>query len=489
MGVVHSSSRVVRSRCVDPYVFNALEELEAAGESVRPGDDFLRAVASPEIEEIAIMKFSKRQFVPTQQTIDDMFLACQWIIHDLAPFIYKPGYRSPVRVLSDMNLQTSPGWPWRNFYDTKEDVIYDDRFAAYFEKYWLSYYTGTPCWNFVQCIMKAEMLPILSLLRLKHRMVGCAPIEHVIMSNCFEADFNTQFCKNTAGLTGICISQPLVRGGAEEIILRLEKHPLCDEYDISQNDVTYWLFIQFFTFLILHSFIDPQLTPSSRRAWDKLMWSGCKNFLVLADGRVFWNHGLQISGENKTIVKNTLESMQRLATCFIALYRKANGYGPSFVHFKTLIEYVTVGDDLNVSRSLEAPFMDSYSVTLYYFNELGQILTNPHDESKPARDLTFLSQSFHQIDGKLLPFLDRLKMKGSILYNNERPEVLHTLARLCNIRVVTWPDEVMRNYVAIVYNKIYRKYFLTFTGSPEWDMLDAMWVPDVELRTLWLGKD
>jgi len=104
--------------------------------------------------------------------------------------------------------------------------------------------------------------------------------------------------------------------------------------------------------------------------------------------------------------------------------------------------------------------------------------------------LIFLSQTFVELDGVVLPKPEREKVLASALYANEVEDVRFTLLRLFALRIESWPCLQTRNELKTAIGYLFNKYEFELKGNIpdtqlQWKDIAAVNKTDAELWRLY----
>lgn len=403
----------------------------------------------------------------------------------------------------DMNKSSSCGYPWNLVYHNKRDFIESGNTVV--SDYWellasgKSSETHVPIWS---STCKIELRPVEKLKFYggeydKLRTFTASPIEHSVNANRMYVDQNNKFY-DSAGEHWSFVGATKFFLGFDSAFRRLDRHPNAYCLDESSYDAS--LFEELmngcrdFRWLCYRNEFR---TPENQIRHVALYRSIIHSVIVLETGELCQKHTGGPSGSSNTIVDNTLNLFRLLAYAYYTLC-KEYGREPSYVDFMENVEALLNGDDntFTVSNSLN-PIFNARNIARVW-SSIGVVTTPSKDiwDARPLRECDFLSHTWVEYKGHMLPCPETEKVLCSLMYNSDIDDVRWHLLRAYALRIDSWPNLVCRQVISdyIDYlNVVYKSslYGSVKVSNEEFTMLSirGVYKNDYELEQLYIGEE
>jgi hypothetical protein len=415
------------------------------------------AVGSKTAEYKSIAKYDKSQ--PFYDNIA-MMRSQNWLFTHFSPSMSNAEIDSVDHVLTQMNLNSSPGYPHSRIAPTKVDFLkirgldwlhnYVDKSIENEALLW------EPLWT---CSLKMEMRPSEKILQDKLRTFTASPIEFSVILNCLCLSMNQGFyCAGNQGRVWSCVGVSKYSRGWNRVGQRLCKHPNFFELDVGEYDSS--LFVRLF--IIVYLFRDHCLNFK----FSKLLWSCYQSIvfslIVLISGTVIRKKTGNPSGSANTVVDNTLILFVLLAYCWNIL---APEHLISYAAFMENVEAALYGDDNTFSVSNEVVGWFNALAIRDVLQTLNIKVTAGGDIWYPRTiyQVKFLSNAFIEVRGLFMPVPDCDKLLCSLLYGSRCDDIRwHLMRAYALLMDGYWNLEfrsIIKKYIAYLY-QIYPHMFV-----------------------------
>jgi len=418
------------------------EYLIKSGISVPQGYSYANANNAAELP--SVRKYAKFQPMPDK---DANKVSLSWMYRHFQNYMFgssKLDYRT---VRSNIDMNTSPGYPWSLKYPTKQEMEMNIRIEEVINEYEKDLRSGQeskwlPVWT---SSVKAEMRPDQKVRENKLRTFCASPIEHSIMLNKYCLHMNNRFYD--AGVEGKVWSKVGVskyNRGFHRIAMKLRKHPNGFNLDMKEWDSS-----EFASWLrdIADFRLDCLRGSSTFEEGDeevvhKLYASIIDTLMILTNGDTVMKETGMPSGSSNTVVDNTLNLYRLLAYTFIRAMQESpeniQEKMYTYTYFTNNVEAALYGDDNTLTISDELlPYFNAKVIALYA-KELNMTVTAEDDiwEPQPVDKLCFLSHNFRLLDnGYYVPVPETKKVLCSLMYGSKRPDPRWHLLRAMALRM------------------------------------------------------
>ncbi len=447
---------------------------------------FLRVTPTVQSEWLATTKYSSVPPVLSPKLSKALELAQEWIVQDLAPYV-ESRVATFDEVFQYLDLSKNPGWPNCEEDLTKLGSLTREEWVKwFFEHYYPSLFTDEQILAFKTIFVKTELRKRDKVEKDDLRTIQGQSLWMVVACDKFDLKFNLDFIK--FGRTGnwSALGLPFTHGGwAAGVLSRLSRLPLHYHYDVTRNDSNFLAF--------RHKIVErirQQLShwdAATKRAHANISLQKRTGPMVMADGTVLWKEDGQDSGQPSTIVDNTLDNYEVLLAAFIDLWFDEFGSYPMKSDFDKNVVAVVGGDDGAFSTSYEVEgWFNPVFIKIWNWNLLGRAL-KMGDQPVPLDEVEFFSQHTSWKRDFPLPSLNSEKLRASARYgSDDARDVRGTFQRLANLRMISWSDPQLCDWLTSLANALLKRFDLIFQGDARWEEARASFKTESELRGLWL---
>jgi hypothetical protein len=449
-------------------------------------------------------------------------LAEDWTISHFYPYMCNSRILSTNMVLSEMDMGTSCGYPANIEYQNKRDLIglsnvavelqetpsWSDALDAVsntskafpiLEDFWILAGTENsdnicPIWS---CCQKIELRAIKKLEVNDHRTYLVAPIEHSVATNRLCLDMNNKFY-NSNGKTWSFVGGTKYLSGWDRLYRRLNKHPNAFELDESQYDSSLFSRAMMGMVDIRWSFLaNEEKSPENRLRLEAVYESIVHSVIVLENGELIQKHTGNPSGSSNTIVDNTIILYRLFAYAWIVLCNQL-GKKAVYSEFTSEVEAALNGDDNTFTVSDACVSWFNPTAIAAVWTNIGITTKTPCWESRPLREVTFLSQGF-DYDQSLriwLPVPDTQKVLSTLCYGANIDDVRFHLLRANALRLDSYGNILCRRIISDYINFLYERYMEDLIGNLSIKKADipmseifGLWKSDAYIEALYSGYE
>lgn len=399
---------------------------------------------------------------------------------EFLPYMKDSEVRNLEEGLEDVDLTTSPGFPWNLKYKTKRD-LYESKDFDYFknecEKDWKILIDGS--WYVFTNSLKEEIRPDEKIQLNKIRTFTASSATAVVTGNRLFGHMNEKFIDSHLKTSSVVGMNPF-RGGWNELYQKLRNHPhrrqgkiVGFELDESEYDSS----LRSFLFEAICDFRIKCLCSRDATAENiKRIREYYRNILnsviITADGKLVQKHLGNPSGSVNTISDNTLILYFLLAYTWYILSPVK-----TIESFRESVVAALQGDDNTWTVSEQtAVFYNAKSVS-EEFLKIGITTTSPCYEPRNLEELSFLSSSFSRfIDHVCVYDLDTDKILESLKWTEYPNDPIRTLERVAACLLNTWPNVQARWLCRKLADVIIAEYDPILHGEKEWvDQKSKLW--------------
>jgi len=399
---------------------------------------------------------------------------------EFLPFMGNSEVRDLDAGMNDVDLSTSPGFPWNLKYKTKRDLYEStdyEFFRAYCDKDW-DELTGYKWYVFTNSL-KEEIRADEKIEANKIRTFTASPAEAVVSGNRLFGDMNEKFIASHLKTSSVVGMNPFV-GGWNELYNKLKNHPMRyrskivgfeldeSEYDSSMRT---FLFEAICDFRIKCLRVRDR-TPDNINRIRQYYRNIVNSVIITADGIIVQKHLGNPSGSVNTISDNTLVLYFLLAYTWYLLSPVK-----TIESFRESVVAALQGDDNTWTvDQVTASFYNAISVS-NEFSKLGITTTSPCYEPRELEELSFLSSSFSRfIDHVCVYDLDTDKILESLKWTEYPNDPVRTLERVAACLLNTWPNSEARWLCRKLASVIIGEYDPILRGEKCWvDQKNKFW--------------
>jgi len=422
-------------------------------------------------------------------------------------------------VLREMNMDSSPGYPWSLTYHTKKLMLEDERMMKvlpdYFEACALTYPCDiVPIWT---CSVKGdELRPVEKIMANKLRTFTASPFEHSTALNMLCLDMNNRFYRS-AGKTWSFVGRSLFRGEWNLLGQQLETHPNKNEVDGKEYDSS--LFAEMLWDLCFFRFCCLAPEYRTERNWNVLrnLYDSIINSVCVLDlGDLIRKFTGNPSGSSNTIVDNTLAlarlffyawiviAFKRMCEVGDTISRSDDPLDPSqprptvmpeeSYDYTFMMRHVAAamnGDDLDYSVSDFVNDWFTPQAIAEVWTDIG-VVTVAGRTVHDLTQLSFLSHTFVMKAGLWLPSPETDKVLGSLYVGSKHDDVRWHLMRAYALRTQSFMNDECRYKIEKLIDYMHANYqdmLVGFVNGIPMDSIRAMWHSDTVLWRLYTGQE
>ena len=386
--------------------------------------------------------------------------------------------------LVDVDLSTSPGFPWNLKFKTKRDLYESSEypfFVEYCKQDWDDLVQGK--WYVFSNSLKEEVRLDEKIQANKIRTFTASPAEAVVSGNRLFGHMNEKFIEShlrTASVVGL---NPF-RGGWHELYMKLKNHPKKElfkivgfeldesEYDSSIRTFLFQAIVEFRLKCLKNPTIDDK-----KRVYNYYA-NVVSSVIITADGNIVQKHLGNPSGSVNTISDNTLILYFLLSYAWYKLSLK-----PDISDFKSSVVLALQGDDNTWSVDSETAECYNARTVSHVFSELGITTTSPCYDAREIEELSFLSSSFSRFFDHVCVYdLDTGKILESLKWTEYPNDPIRTLERVAACLLNTWPNSDARWLCRKLASIIVQEFDPVLHGQKEWvDQKSKLWTDEMFL--------
>lgn len=369
-----------------------------------------------------------------------------------------------------LEKQTSPGYPWRNVYRTKAEVLGSDYWRAWYVWWERQIFSGMMFISFWRAFIKKEWKKLTAIFSFEPRTILASPIELTVLGNRLFGCQNSYIAQLGSHFRIPCwVGSTKYNLNWDRMTRELSRFPNMNDSDAKHFDGN----VRKSAFLSIKQvrmswFKKPALV---KKAVEYFYVQVCHTILIGWHGDVFSKAHGQPSGQINTLVDNSLIHLLYwfYFWCEFVCKNLAD-LEPTWASFKAHVCIFVQGDDAIYSYSdyvkkfFAAPFLRAA------FLKFGVILKHNHDEPQGFDTLEFCSMGFLKAEGHYFPTPKRSKMLASIFYiknmaiNANNPRVL--LRRLISLRIEIFWDKKLFNILEELILYILKEYDALLRQQP-----------------------
>jgi len=409
--------------------------------------------------------------------------AYQALEMEFLPYMKNSEVRDLQDGLEDVDLTTSPGYPWNIKYKTKRDLYESEDFSL-FKKYCENDWERIKDpnhWYIFSNSLKEEIRPDEKIEENSIRTFTASPAEAVVTGNRLFGSMNEKFIDSHLKTASVVGMNPF-RGGWHEAYMKLKSHPRRGmskiwgfEMDESQYDSSMrsFLFDAIVQFRIQCLRVEDR-TPENIGRIKNYYRNVVNSVIITADGKIVQKHLGNPSGSVNTISDNTLILYFLLAYTW---YMLAPDDKQTLEEFKLSVVSLLQGDDNTWSVDQETMLFYNARAVSGVFSNLGITTTSPCYEPREIEELSFLSSSFDCfIDHICVYNLDTDKILESLKWTEYPNEPVRALERVAACLLNTWPNNDARWLCRKLAQVIIEEFDPVLYCEKEWiDQKSKLW--------------
>lgn len=336
--------------------------------------------------------------------------------------------------LAVINKDASPGYPYSFISQTKREWFQTSDAESECNRFWNALATDSPLPTLWTNNPKEEIRTIKKVASNDLRTFLGPHAPHVVASARLFYNMNMKMC-NSSGLHWSFVGSTKYYRGWDKLYRRLSKHSNCfemdeTEYDSSISATMLWR-VKNFRFRCLHP---RDQTPDNEKRLNNIYYDIINSWIVCGQGEIIQKFIGNPSGSFNTITDNTLILMALLAYAWLEL--APLDADSSYEAFVENVEAALCGDDNTFSVSDEVvPWYNGRNIACVW-KSVGVAVKKGDDElPKLLRDCAFVSMSFCEVAGLIVPSPDPLKVLASMrLKVRYEHSVKWSYVRACALR-------------------------------------------------------
>lgn len=428
-------------------------------------------------------------------------LAGEWTKNHFRPAMGGARVLDQQSVVSEMNLSTSPGYPWNRKFKNKRDFLEDEKareaLSGYWEQLLLPEDEMVPIWT---CSQKCELRSVEKIAENSLRTFTASPFEHSCALNRICLDMNNKFYDSANRGIWSTVGASKYVSGWDGIYTRLDRFPNAFELDESSFDASIFAAALWGQAEIRFSFLRAEdQTPETHVRLEKLYDSIVNSVIVLENGELVQKATGNPSGSSNTIVDNTMVLYRLFAYAWIVLCEKHGRDALATIEaFHQHVEAALCGDDntFTVSDAVVAWFNPRGIAEVW--SGIGVITKTPSEEPRPLSEVQYLSNGFvyHEPMACWLPIPEAEKVLSSLMYGSNVDDVRWHYLRACALRIDSWGNPTCRRVLSDYITFLDTEYRDRLVGSVERSTGDitmatirASWKSDAWIEALYCGQE
>lgn len=456
----------------------------------------------------SVAKYEKAQPV---LNLSSWRLAGDWTIRHFAPYLSGSRVIDCDFARSEMDKQTSPGYPWNLVSRTKSGVLCTKMYQDYVADFWKRLASSKRCPVIWCSNVKDELRSKEKLDANKLRTFTGAPLEHVecTMRMCW--DMNNSFYRSN-NKTWSFVGSSKFRRAWDNLFQRLSKHPNAFELDESAYDASLFREAMFGMIDFRWAMFAPSdRTPDNRVRLEALYLEIVDSIMVCSEGDLVSKNTGNPSGSANTIVDNTVVLFRLMAYAWIELWMKAKASNrtgplfqdlvePSYNHFVAEVEAALNGDDNTWTAShVVVPWYNAKAVSAVW-SDIGVVTHCDTYEPRHLSECSFLSMSFKKAGSNsslYVPVPEKEKVYCALLWggrclSNPRMSLLRAYA----LRIESYWDSECRVLLMEYIKWLLLTYHDALHAAPAktgldftFDQVQSVFRTDGEIESLYLGYE
>lgn len=442
---------------------------------------------------------------PEPAEVDDavLDLATEWAKQHFRHAMQGARVCTEEEVLPEMDLNTSPGYPWNIAFKSKREFL-DDAHARgalndFYEK------LGTPdrapnmcpIWT---CTQKDELRSKEKIATNSFRTFTASPFELTVAGSRLFHDMNNKFYDGYR-TTWSFVGATKFMGGWGWLLNRIRrfKRGFCmdgKKYDSSLFKKLLWKCANIRFSMFAREWRTPTIYAKVMDYYDMVI-----NSVIVSElGDLLRKFLGMPSGGNTTISDNTLCLYMLLAYAWIVLALE-NGIETSYAHFHACVQAALNGDDSFVSVSEDVIGWYNPKNIRRVLERIGVTFTVPDDEPIPVDKGDFLSQTFWtdtSVNPPIVyPVPETARVLGSLAYGAKLDDVRWHYLRACALRLDSYGNRecrgILEDYLIYLDTVHASELFgLVKVGRAppiSMDNIRAVWKSDAFIEALYSGAE
>lgn len=431
-------------------------------------------------------KFGGKDIKLSEENLSALDLAFQWTTKHFAPYCSDAGMISMTDAINDLDLTTSPGFPWSMKYGSKKDFLHSAD-SGYLKIFWDNLGSDKGPNTVWSNSLKDELRPIEKVRSGNTRVVHGAPVEHVVATNMFCLEQNRQFYSSHL-MSASAVGLNPYAGGWDRLYRKLKRFNRGFALDEKSFDTTMIALLLSKVRDMRWKWLERTTPPQNRAELKAKFWALYDDIIntviVTPLGEFIQKFRGNPSGSSNTVVDNTLVLYAMLAFCWIKTVSR------SYAEFESKTAKALYGDD-NTFTVCES-VIDKFCGTNIrkWAAEIGINVKDVNLQPRPVLELDFLKKNF-VLAGRIAVFapLDSWKYVSSLLLRtkkNATPAL--RLGRACAIRQLVFFSTAFP-IVDSWCKKLIETHDGECTEQVEWDLAKAQYQTEHEIVKSYVGYE
>ncbi len=411
------------------------------------------------------------------------------------PYMKNSSIMSQDEALKEVDVTTSPGFPWNKEFKIKRDLIESDQyefFKEYTEQCWDRLNDDPNYWFVFTNSLKEEIRPEEKIKLNKIRTFTASPFEAVVNGIRLFGDMNEKFYQSYLKTSSAVGLNPF-EGGWHALYSKLKNHPKVKDgkvyaYELDESEydssLRSFLFEQIVKFRIACLKSEERTTENINRI--KNYYRNIVNSVIItADGKIVQKFLGNPSGSVNTISDNTLILYFLLAYAWYVLSPEDQR---TIAGFWSSVIMALQGDDNTWTVDKETNIFYNARSVSKVFSELGVTTTSPCYDPRPLEQVSFLSSDFSCfVDSICIYNLDPDKIIESMKWTEHPGDPVMTLTRVSAILRVLWPHVKARELCRNIADYLIQTYDLVCGSSKDWVEAKANVWSDLRYMFFYVG--
>lgn len=485
---VNRYPRYINSRSVDPYVKTYLDE-----NGIEEQPAWSLPVPNQEAAYKSLSKYAKDVLPMSDKQIKAMNIAWEWTSLQFSPYMGGARIRTVEEVVSELDMNTSSGYPFNNLYSKKKELFNSDpKITEFLEKDWGN--LTDPGWTFIFTnSLKEEIRPDEKTRANKIRTFCSGAVDGTVHGNRLFADMNEKmnagYLRSSSG-----VGMSPLKGNWDALYRKLNIFKNGYALDESEYDSSLRAYMMWACARLRWQQLRPEDQTEENLMRLKVYYRNLINSLIITpEGVIVMKLGGNPSGSCNTINDNTLILYALLAFAWImncgseTVFTDENQ--KDYLEFELNTAKILVGDDNTWTVSDWAHRFYNGKTIISTWNDIGVTTTTDSLEPRVAAELDFLSAKTIFYRGKAIPVYDRTKLMTSLLYAETKSQSpAYSLLRAAALLQVGWSDIQFRRFSRDYIAWLLHHFDAVCAQDQDWIQAKCAILTDQRLEDLFLGE-
>lgn len=435
-----------------------------------------------------LAKYKKNQPQFSGLQVLQFNMATEWLHKEFYPYMGNSKILSLEEVVSELDMSSSPGYPFTQCYTTKRALFDNDPCIKDWLEKDFERLAVDRDWTCIGTSSQKEELRTAEKIQANSiRNFLAMPLDATVHGGRMFADMNNKMYESYLRSSSAVGMSPF-DGNWHRLITKLKKFGNGFALDESQYDASLYQFLLlnvcYFRWNCLKSeFQTPENFQRFKTYYRNLIYT----VTLTPDGTLVMKGTGNPSGSCNTISDNTLILFMLMSFAWINI-----SWGTKWCSYRAFDDNTRkalVGDDNTWTVSDPClKFYNARNVCDVWMKHLNITTTTDSYLPRPAMELDFLSAHSTIIRGKACPVYSRVKLATTLLFAPMKefsPAV--SLVRAAAIYLNAWADRefalVLRNYI----DWLLRRYDQALHGTTAWEVAKTQIHSDLFLESLFTG--